>query len=211
MHRTGPGSSVPVAKKGEKGSWRATVRTCLRHCLCEKHTRSVVQHRASHREQCCGHPPLRVLQYLCRGLAHGRPICASAQSSGTEHDSLLLWVHLVVQLYGLHCLSCRQDPRLQLCVGHVTSNTLQRNLVSRLYRRRADDLGGTLVHSPRTRLMHFSRIAFKLHHGAIINCDMTTSGWASRSGLCSASQMLGMTTLCRSTSDQYVACAAKPT
>ena len=78
---------------------------------------------------------------------------------------------LLVQLCGLHSLSCRRDPRLQLCVGHVTSNTLQRNPARRQYKRRADDLGGTLLRGPRGLLRHFSRIALELHHGAVINCD----------------------------------------
>ena len=41
----------------------------------------------------------------------------------------------MVQFCGLQCLSCRQDPRLQLCVGHVTNNT---------HRHRADDRGAVI-------------------------------------------------------------------
>ena len=95
--------------------------------------------------QCSGHPPLRVLQYLRRGLVHGSPGRASALSTRTEHDGLLLRKQLLVQFCSLHRFSSRQDPRLQLCVSHVTSNTPRRDMVSRLHRRKTDDLISFLV------------------------------------------------------------------
>ena len=73
---------------------------------------------------------------------------ASAQPTSTEHDGLLPRKLLVEQFCSLHRFSSRQDPRVQLCVGHVTSNAPRRDVVSRLHRRRADDLGSFFCPRP---------------------------------------------------------------
>ena len=116
----------------------------------------------------------------------------------------------------------KQNPRLSLCKRHVPSQALRRDPVSRLHRSRADDLRSPLIRSPRACLVHFAGVV--LYHSPGVNINSNTavsrsasaaravvsSGCAPRSGLFSATQMLVVTALCKSTADQDVACAAKP-
>ena len=72
-----------------------------------------------------------------------------------------------MQSHSLHRFRSGQDPRKQRRVRHLASSTLWRNLLNRLHGRRADDLIHFLITSPRTCLVHFPRLMFKLHHARL--------------------------------------------
>ena len=105
----------------------------------------------------------------------------------------------------------------------VPSKALRRDIVRRLHKSRADDLC-----SPRLSAAHglasynllalFSIVTLAYSSTATPAAGrsafearaVASSGCGSRSGRLGATQMFDMTALCRSTADQYVACAAQP-
>ena len=107
----------------------------------------------------------------------------------------------------------------KLCKRHVPSQALRRDIVSRLHRSRADDLCSPLNWCPRVCLVQFAGLGPQSSLWRVrqprhlprpdlpLRPELSSPQDAAHGAVCSTRRRCSA--LCRSTADQYVACAAK--